>query len=156
MDVRLAKDTLEEDRYWKARSVAGAAIYNSSHTILKEDVTVPRNKIAEFIQKKDAISKKHGIAIPVMGHAGDGNLHPNILTDIRDKDNFARAQEAIAELFTVALALGGVISGEHGIGLEKKPFLKQGMEPIAIEIMKKMKAILDPNTILNPGKIWEE
>ncbi|MFC2072990.1 FAD-binding oxidoreductase [Chloroflexota bacterium] len=156
MDVRLAKDTLEEDRYWKARSVAGAAIYNSAHTILKEDVTVPRDRIAEFIQKKDAISKKHGIAIPVMGHAGDGNLHPNILTDIRDKDNFARAQEAIAELFTAALALGGVISGEHGIGLEKKPFIRQGMEPMAIEIMKMIKAILDPNTILNPGKIWEE
>ena len=155
-DVRLARDTLEEDRYWKARSLASAAIYSSSHTILKEDVTVPRDKIAEFIQKKDAISKKHGITIPVMGHAGDGNLHPQILTDIRDKDNFARAQETKAELFTAALALGGVISGEHGIGLEKKPFLKQGMDPIAIEIMKQIKAILDPNTILNPGKIWEE
>jgi glycolate oxidase len=156
MDIRLAKDTLEEDNYWKARSAATAAINKSSYTILKEDVTVPRDKIAEFIQKKDAISKKHGITIPVMGHAGDGNLHPQILTDIRDKDNFARAHKVIAELFTAALTLGGVISGEHGIGLEKKPFLKQGMDHISIEIMKQVKAILDPNTILNPGKIWEE
>jgi len=155
-EVRLAKDTAEADMYWKARSAAYAAIYSVAYTVLLEDVTVPRDRLAELIQKTGEISKKYGIVISILGHAGDGNLHPNILTDMRDKENFAKAEEAMVEIFDTALALGGVISGEHGIGLEKKPFLKKALDPVAIEIMKGIKKILDPNNILNPDKIWEE
>jgi len=91
-----------------------------------------------------------------VGHVGDGNLHPMVLTDKNDEENFKRAEEAIREIFTSALTMGGVISGEHGIGLDKKHFLKYALDPVAIEIMKGIKRIVDPNNILNPGKIWEE
>ena len=155
-EVRLAKDAAEADRYWKSRSAAQGAIFSSVPTVMLEDITVPRDKLVELIQKTDELAKKHGIVISILGHAGDGNLHPNILTDRRDKENFAKAEQAMAEIFDTALALGGVISGEHGIGLEKKPFLKKAIDPVAIEIMKRIKEILDPNNILNPGKIWEE
>jgi len=91
-----------------------------------------------------------------VGHAGDGNVHPAIPTDIKNKKHFETATKAMDEIFLAALSLGGVLSGEHGIGLEKQRFLKKAMDPAAIEIMKKIKKILDPNNILNPGKIWEE
>ena len=79
-----------------------------------------------------------------------------VLTDSRDKAHFERAHKCMDEIIEIALSLGGVISGEHGIGLEKQKFLKKAMDPVAIELMKKIKDVLDPRHILNPGKIWEE
>jgi glycolate oxidase len=155
-DIRVAKDEAEAAMYWRMRSAGFAAVFSAAHTVVTEDVTVPRDKLAELIQKLGEISERTGFFIQLLGHAGDGNLHPSILTDIRDKEQFARAQQTMEEIFDAALALGGVLSGEHGIGLEKQRFLKKAMDPMAIEIMKKIKGILDPNNILNPGKIWEE
>ncbi len=155
-EVRVAKDAAEAAAYWKMRSGGFAAVFGAAHTVMAEDVAVPRDKLAEFIRKLDEISERTGFFIQYLGHAGDGNLHPSIFTDIRDKEQFARAQQTMEEIFDTALALGGVLSGEHGIGLEKQRFLKKAMDPVAIEIMKKIKGILDPNHILNPGKIWEE
>jgi len=155
-DVRVAKDEAEAAMYWRMRSAGFAAVFSAAHTVIAEDVTVPRDKLAEFIRKLGEISERTGFFIQLLGHAGDGNLHPTILTDIRDKEQFARAQDAMAEIFRMAMALGGVLSGEHGIGLEKRRFLKEAMDPVAIELMKEIKQILDPNNILNPGKIWEE
>ena len=154
--ARLAKDAAEAVMFWKARSAGFAALFGAAHTVLAEDVTVPRDKLAEFIRRLGEISKKSGCVIQFLGHAGDGNLHPCVLTDIRDKEQFDKAQDAMAEIFQAAMDLGGVLSGEHGIGLEKQHFLKSAMDPVAIDLMKKIKAILDPNNILNPGKIWEE
>jgi len=142
--------------YWKMRSGGFAAVFSAAHTVMAEDVAVPRDKLAEFIRKLGEISKKSGFFIQYLGHAGDGNLHPSIFTDIRDKENFAKAQETMEEVFDAALSLGGVLSGEHGMGLEKQRFLKRAMDPVALDLMKKIKGILDPNNILNPGKIWEE
>lgn len=155
-EVRLAKDQAEANNFWTARRAGFAAIFGAAHTVLAEDVAVPRDKIAPFIRKCEQLGKKYDLTIPILGHAGDGNLHPSILTDIRDKDHFDRAQKAMDEIFETALSLGGVLSGEHGIGLEKQRHLKKAMDPVAIGIMKKIKGILDPNNILNPGKIWEE
>jgi len=154
-EVRLAQDQAEADNLWKARRAGFAAVLSAAHTILSEDVAVPRDKIAQFIQSCGEISQKHDVLIVLAGHAGDGNLHPSILTDQRDKEHFGRALNAVDEIVETALALGGVLSGEHGVGLEKQRFLKRAMDPVAIEIMKKIKGILDPNNILNPGKIWE-
>jgi glycolate oxidase len=153
---RLAKDDAEAAMFWKARSAGFAAVFGAAHTVMAEDVAVPRDKLAEFIRRLGEISKKSGFFIQFLGHAGDGNLHPSIFTDIRNEEEFARAQETMAEIFRVAMELGGVLSGEHGIGLEKQRFLKEAMDPVALNLMKKIKAILDPNHILNPGKIWEE
>lgn len=156
IDVKVAKDEVEAAMYWRMRTAGFAAVFSAAHTVMAEDVTVPRDKLAEFIRKLGEISERTGFFIQFLGHAGDGNLHPSIFTDIRDKEQFAKAQDAMAEVFRAAMALGGVLSGEHGIGLEKRRFLKEAMDPVAIELMKKIKGILDPNHILNPGKIWEE
>jgi glycolate oxidase len=155
-ELKVAKDAAEAAAYWKMRSAGFAAVFGAAHTVLAEDVAVPRDKLAEFIRKLGEISKKSGFFIQFLGHAGDGNLHPAIFTDIRDKEQFAKAQETMGEIFQAAMDLGGVLSGEHGIGLEKQRFLKRAMDPVAIDLMRKIKAILDPNNILNPGKIWEE
>ena len=154
--AKLAKDNAEAAMFWKARSAGFAAVFSAAHTVLSEDITVPRDKLAEFIRKLSEISKKSGFFIQLLGHAGDGNLHPAIFTDIRDKEQFDRAQQTNEEIIEAALSMGGVLSGEHGIGLEKQRFLKRAMDPIALNLMRQIKGILDPNHILNPGKIWEE
>lgn len=155
-EVKIAKDAAEAAAYWKMRSAGFAAVFGAAHTVLAEDVAVPRDKLAEFIKKLGEISERTGFFIQYLGHAGDGNLHPSIFTDMRNEEEFARAQAAMGEIFRAALSLGGVLSGEHGIGLEKQRFLKEAMDPVALDLMKKIKGILDPNNILNPGKIWEE
>jgi glycolate oxidase len=155
-EIKVAKDAAEAAVYWKMRSAGFAATFGAAHTVLAEDVAVPRDRLAEFIQKLDEISARTGFFISYLGHAGDGNLHPSIFTDIRNEEEFARAEKAMEEIFEAALSVGGVLSGEHGIGLEKQRFLKKAMDPVALNLMIKIKAILDPNHILNPGKIWEE
>jgi glycolate oxidase len=155
-EVRVAKDAAEAAMYWKMRSAGYAATFGAARTVMAEDVAVPRDKLAEFIRRLEEISERTGFFICCLGHAGDGNLHPSIFTDITKKEEFARAQQAMEEIFEAALAMGGVLSGEHGIGLEKQRFLKRAMDPVALDLMIKIKGILDPNHILNPGKIWEE
>lgn len=155
-EVRVAKDKAEAERYWAARRAGFAAVFSAAPTVLAEDVTVPRNKIPDLIRKVDEICKARGIEYTVIGHAGDGNLHPSLLTDRKDEEHYRKATEAMEEIISYAVELGGVLSGEHGIGLEKKKFLKKAMHPKAIEFMKGIKRLLDPNNILNPGKIWEE
>jgi glycolate oxidase len=155
-EVRVAHDQAEADRYWQARTSHFSDISSRTHTIINEDVSVPRDKIAEFITLSQASAKKHDVPISFAGHVGDGNFHPVVLTDSRDKEHFDRAMKCIDEIIEIALSLRGVLSGEHGIGLEKQRFLKKAMDPAAIEIMKAIKDVLDPHHILNPGKIWEE
>ena len=155
-EIKVAKDAAEAAKYWKMRSAGFAATFGAAKTVLAEDVAVPRDKLAEFIRKLEEISARTGFFISYLGHAGDGNLHPSIFTDVRNKEEFARAQRTMEEIFEAALSLGGVLSGEHGIGLEKQRFLKRAMDPVALNLMRKIKATLDPNHILNPGKIWEE
>ena len=155
-EVIVPKDRTEAERYWQARSAHFSDISSTTHTIINEDVCVPRDKITEFIKKSQESAQRHSVPISFAGHAGDGNFHPVVLTDTRDKEHFQRAMKCVDEVIETAISLGGVLSGEHGIGLEKRRFLKQAMDPLAIDIMKKIKDLLDPNHILNPGKIWEE
>jgi glycolate oxidase len=155
-EIRIASDAEEAAKYWKMRSAGFAAVFGAAHTVLAEDVAVPRDRLAEFIQKLGEISNRTGFFIQYLGHAGDGNLHPSIFTDMRNKEEFDRAQDVMREIFETALSLGGVLSGEHGIGLEKQRLFKQAMDPVALDLMKKIKGILDPNNIMNPGKIWIE
>lgn len=155
-EIKIARDAEEAAAYWKMRSAGFAAVFGAAYTVLAEDVTVPRDKLAEFIQKLGEISARTGFFIQHLGHAGDGNLHPSVFTDMRNTEEFERAQDVMREIFETALSLGGVLSGEHGIGLEKQRFFKQAMDPMALELMKKIKGILDPNNIMNPGKIWIE
>jgi glycolate oxidase len=99
------------------------------------------------------ISHKYDLPIVIFGHAGDGNLHPNILFDKRDAEESERVEAAVGELFEAAVELGGTLSGEHGVGMLKRPYLKMALGPLAIEIMRGIKHTLDPKGILNPGKV---
>jgi glycolate oxidase len=113
---------------------------------------VPRSAIPEAVRRIKAIGQKYGLRIAVFGHAGDGNLHPSILFDRRDPDQAARTEQASKELFVVAVELEGTLSGEHGVGVQKLPFLEMAESPLEIQLMQSIKHILDPKNILNPGK----
>ena len=155
-ETRVAKTDEEAAKLWQARSAGFAVVYSVAPTVVTEDVTVPRDKIAPFLKKLEEISTEYDMPIRVQGHAGDGNLHPSVTTDINNKEHFSKAMRVVDELIEAALSLGGALSGEHGIGLEKKRFLKQALDPKAIDIMKGIKNLVDPNNIMNPSKIWEE
>jgi len=154
-EVRIAKDADEANKYWMGRRAGFAAVFGAAKTVMAEDVTVPRGNIPDLIRNCKEIGGKYRVEIVILGHAGDGNLHPAILTDSDDHLHYERAEKAMDEIFSTAIRLGGVISGEHGIGLEKQRYLKKGIEPAAINMMKNIKGIFDPNNIMNPGKIWE-
>ncbi|OQW98328.1 MAG: glycolate oxidase subunit GlcD [Desulfobacteraceae bacterium A6] len=154
--LRVAKDASERDKIWAARRGALSALAQLKPTLVLEDATVPRSKIPEMVRSIENIGKRYDLAIGTFGHAGDGNLHPTILTDKRNKEEWKRVEDAIKEIFEKALALGGTLSGEHGIGLAKSGFLKNEIGAGAILFSKNIKSALDPKNILNPGKIIGE
>ena len=154
VDARVAKDMDEANRYWMARRAGFAAVFGKAKTVFAEDVTVPRGRIPDLINRCKDIAKRHNIEIVVLGHAGDGNLHPAILTDISNKEHYDRAVKGVDEIIEAAVEFGGVLSGEHGIGLEKQKFFRKVTNPVVVDMMKKVKALFDPNNIMNPGKIW--
>ena len=156
MEARAAYDATEAENFWTARRAGFSAVFGSSPTVLAEDVTVPPSRLPEVIGKIQKIAEKYDLTIVILGHAGDGNLHPSILTDEQNTEHYGRAEKAVHDIFSAALELGGSISGEHGIGLEKKQFLKHAMSPEAIDLLRGIKKVFDPSGILNPGKIWEE
>ena len=119
-------------------------------------MTVPIGKMPALTRKCKQLAEKYKLDIVVLGHAGDGNLHPSILTDIGDKDLYERSLKALDEIMQAAIEMGGVLSGEHGIGLEKRKFFRRAVDPVALDMMKKIKTLLDPNNVMNPGKIWDE
>ena len=115
---------------------------------------MPRGAFPEVVRRIRAISAKYGLPIPVFGHAGDGNLHPSVLCDLKDPGQAERAEQAVDELFAAALAVGGTLSGEHGIGLTKRPYLERALGAAGVRTLQAIKQSLDPKGILNPGKIW--
>jgi len=151
--VRVAVDDEERDRLWAARRGAFGALARHSPTTIVEDATVPRSRVPDMIAALQQIARRHGITIATMGHAGDGNLHPTILTDERDADEMRRVHAAVDEVFAAAVSLGGTLSGEHGIGTEKKPYLTREFGAASMAAMRAVKRALDPQGILNPGKL---
>lgn len=154
--LRVAEDASERDKIWAARRGALSALAQLKPTLVLEDATVPRSKIPDMVRSIEDIGKKFGLPIGTFGHAGDGNLHPTILTDRRDKEEWKRVEEAIKQIFAKALSLGGTLSGEHGIGLAKSGFLKDEIGAGSLLFSRNIKAALDPKNILNPGKITGE
>jgi glycolate oxidase len=156
MNVRVAQTAAERDKVWEARRGALSALAKLKPTVVLEDATVPRSKIPAMMSCLDAIASRFQLTIGTFGHAGDGNLHPTILTDRRDKEEWKRVEAAIDAIFEEALKLGGTLSGEHGIGLAKSRYLEKETSRATILYSRRIKAALDPKNILNPGKIIGE
>jgi glycolate oxidase len=152
--VKLAQNEAERTSLWKARRSMSPSLARKSPNKLGEDITVPRSAIPEVIQRLKTISAKHGLPIVIFGHAGDGNLHPNILFDKRDPEQWHKAEEMVAEVFDASLAVGGTLSGEHGVGVLKRPYLERALGPVSIDVQRHIKQVLDPLNILNPGKMF--
>ncbi|RJQ65358.1 MAG: FAD-binding protein [Desulfobacteraceae bacterium] len=151
--IRVAQDDAERDRVWSARRSALSALAKLKPTVILEDATVPRSKIPDMVRAIQEISSEYGLPIGTFGHAGDGNLHPTILTDRRNRQEWVRVEKAIEAIFDRALALGGTLSGEHGTGIAKSCYLEKETSPATIIYSKRIKSALDPHNILNPGKI---
>jgi glycolate oxidase len=150
--IIVAKDGAEAEALWKARRAAFSAMASLRPNSVTEDATVPVSRLPTMIAKVQEIAAKHELQIGVLAHAGDGNLHPLILFDQRNQDEAHRVEAASEEIFREAVALGGTLSGEHGIGVAKKPYLPLSMSPVDMTVTKALKQAFDPNGILNPGK----
>jgi len=153
--VRLARDAAESDRLWAGRRAVSAALSGLGDK-MGEDIAVPRSRIPEMVGRIRGIGKQYAIRIPIFGHIGDGNLHPALICDRKNPDVMARVRQAAGEIFQAAVSMGGTLSGEHGIGLAKRDFMKLALDPVAYQQMLVLKRALDPNNILNPGKVLEE
>ena len=152
--VFTASDEQEAEELWESRRAISPSLGRLAPAKIGEDISVPPARVAEMIGRIQAIATDHGLTIAVFGHAGDGNLHPNILTDRRDAEQMRRADMAIKELFAAAIELGGTLSGEHGIGLAKAGFMDGAIQAQALGKMKEIKRLFDPDGIMNPGKIF--
>lgn len=155
-EIRMAKSDAERDAIWAARRSALPALARVKPTCILEDATVSRSKVPDMIKAVNDIAKKYNVLIGTFGHAGDGNLHPTLICDRRDADEFARVEKAIDEIFEAAIRLGGTLSGEHGIGLAKKRYMEMEFGRNGVDIMRSVKKALDPKNLLNPGKIFED
>lgn len=154
IEVKVAQSDEDAENVMKARRIALSALARMKPTTILEDATVPRSKIAPMVEKIMEISEKYNVQICTFGHAGDGNLHPTCMTDARNREEIERVERAFAEIFQAALELGGTITGEHGVGLAKAPYLEWKVGKAGIEVMKGIKQAFDPHGILNPGKMF--
>ena len=154
-DVRTARDDAEGLQLASARRNAFAALARRRPTTILEDVTVPRSELAAMVSYIAETATAFNLQIGTFGHMGDGNLHPTFLTDERDRDEMARVHQAFDRIFSKALELGGTITGEHGVGLAKKAWLRRQLGDGSFSLMKQVKKALDPDGLLNPGKIFD-
>lgn len=155
VEFALAATDEEATNMAAARRVAFTALARVRPTTILEDATVPRSAVPEMIDVIEGCAAKYRLQIGTFGHAGDGNLHPTFLTDERDADELARVEQAFDDIFDGALRLGGTITGEHGTGTVKMPFLTRQYNDPTLAMMRTLKSLLDPNNVLNPGKVIE-
>ena len=153
--VERAADDEARERLWAARRAAYPALARQSRGTIVEDATVPRSRVPEMLAAIEDIAARHRLTIATVGHAGDGNLHPTLLVDPDDAEVMERAHAAVAEIFRAALDLGGTLSGEHGIGSAKARYLGWALGQSGLDLTRRIKAALDPQGILNPGKFTE-
>lgn len=154
-EISLAKTDKEASELMTARRAALTALSRLKPTTILEDATVPRSEIATMVMAIEAIAEKYNLTICTFGHAGDGNLHPTCLTDARNETEIKRVELAFEDIFKKAVELGGTITGEHGVGVMKRPYLHLKVGEAGITAMQQIKQALDPNNIMNPGKIFQ-
>lgn len=154
-EIRFSKDDEDAQKIWTARRSAFGACAKLRPNVVAEDVVVPREKIAELVEGIRRICDKNNLLVCIMGHIGDGNIHPNIPLDLNDEADVKNYSYAKDEIHQLALDLGGTLSGEHGIGCEKSKYMTNAIDDVTLEYMKKIKKVFDPKGILNPQKIFE-
>ncbi len=152
--LEVAETREQAEKLLTARRSAFTALARLRPTTILEDATVPRSRIADMVLRINDIARKYNVSIATFGHAGDGNLHPTATTDARDQEEVHRVEQAFEEIFEAAIDLGGTITGEHGVGLVKAPFLERKIGSAGIEVMKGIKRAFDPDNLLNPGKVF--
>lgn len=153
VEIKVAQTDEERDLIWFARRNALPSLAQVKPALVLEDATVPRSKIPDVIKEIRRIAEKYSLMIGTYGHAGDGNLHPTIVIDPRDEDEVRRMHKAVDEIFHAAIGLGGTLSGEHGIGIGKVRYLPLEFGEAGVDTIRRIKEALDPNYILNPGKM---
>ena len=152
----VARDDAERERLWETRRVVSRRCARLHAYKVSEDIVVPPGSIAEMLRRVDAVGARHDLLTATFGHAGDGNLHVNVLTDEnhRDAPVAARIEAALGDVFRAALDLGGTLSGEHGIGIAKARYMSWEQSPEVLEWQRRLKRLWDPADLLNPGKIF--
>lgn len=153
-EVTVAEDEDAREKIWEARRAVSPALYHLKPTKINEDIVVPRSKIPEMLNILRRLSMETGITLVNFGHAGDGNIHVNIMVDKNNKEEYDKGLRLVKDIFRATLELGGTISGEHGVGLTKANYISMEIPPAELDIMKKIKGVFDPKNILNPGKIF--
>ena len=155
-EIKMAEDEDARNKLWTARRAVSPALYHIAPTKINEDIVVPRNKIPEMLSRLRKLSDESGVKIVNFGHAGDGNIHVNIMVDSKNEEEYKKGVTLVEQIFKNTLELGGTISGEHGVGLTKLNYIGMEIPKSEIEIMKSIKKVFDPKNILNPGKIFPE
>ncbi len=155
-EIRVAANATESEKMWSARRAISPSLARRRPNKLGEDIAIPRSAIPEMARRVRAIAARYALEIPLFGHIGDGNLHPNILCDRRDPAEMERVTAAARAIFEAAVELGGTLSGEHGIGLLKKQFLELDLGADTIALMRRIKDAIDPSGIMNPGKVFPD
>jgi glycolate oxidase len=150
----IAEDDIARERLWEARRSVSSALFHMKPGKISEDIVVPRDKIPAVLVELRGLAERSGIRIINFGHAGDGNIHVNVMADRSNREEYAKGTELVRKIFEVTLRYGGSISGEHGIGLTKAPYLGMEIKQKEMELMKGLKGVFDPRGILNPGKIF--
>jgi glycolate dehydrogenase FAD-linked subunit len=156
MSVRRASSEADRAELWAVRRQISLALRATGLLKINHDVVVPRGRVPQLYDAVEDLRQRFGLRIAAFGHAGDGNIHVNLMVDRQKPDELARAREAERVLFARVLELEGSISGEHGIGYAKKPYLAMELSPDVIALMRRVKAAFDPNNILNPGKVFPD
>ncbi|MDZ4815263.1 MAG: FAD-linked oxidase C-terminal domain-containing protein [Verrucomicrobiota bacterium] len=154
--VSVAQSNEEALKLASARRTAFSALARVNPTTILEDATVPRSELAKMVNFIQDVGVRYKLKIGTFGHMGDGNLHPTFLTDEKNHEEMERVEKAMVEIFEFAVKLGGTITGEHGVGLAKKPYLENAIGKLNVEVMRQLKKAFDPNHILNPGKIFDK
>jgi glycolate oxidase len=155
-DMKIAASAEEARGIWKARKSVSPALYRYGPDKINEDIVVPRNRIPDVVSRIQELSRQTGLTMVCFGHAGDGNIHFNVMADKTDALQWKKALGAVGDIFDYTLALGGTLSGEHGVGITKSAYIGKEIPAEALSLMRRIKNAFDPNGILNPGKIFND
>ena len=154
LEIRLAREKDEQEELWRARRAVSPALRNISPYKMNEDIVVPRSRIPEIIDSIRQTARRYDLPIVSFGHAGDGNIHVNVMGGARGEADIPKMERAVDDIFRATVELGGRISGEHGIGLAKQPYIGLNLDAPTLALSRRLKRTLDPRNILNPGKIF--